>query len=257
MRQLMKYYIVSGNVVETRVSFLPIREGGRKPRGIRRAGASSMRKIMHNEKQEYLRLGRTLNANFPRGYLITFKYGEGKLPASYEELCRNGAALCRKLTALCRKHGVEIKRVLINANWSPKRKAPARYHHHLVVNEIPLELVRQLWPEGEIDIRSLRHGDLTDLAAYLYKNVKAEAGKKHWSPSRNLDKPIYTEPVPVRGADDVQAPAGASQIYQEPGYDEDGRQVGSYLRCVLPEPPKVRGGQIILPKPPKRGGRKQ
>ena len=216
-----------------------------------------MRKISHNERQEALRLARILNANFyGGGYLVTFKYSPDRLPGDYEELCRNGQALMKKLAALCKKSGAVLKRVLINANWSPKKDCAARLHHHVVLNEIPMNLLRELWPEGEIDVKSLRKGDLTGLAAYLYQNVKAGPGKKHWSPSRNLDKPIYTEPVPVAAAEGIEPPAGAAQIYQEPSFDEDGRQVGSYLRCVLPEPPKVRGSQVIIPKA-KRGGRKR
>ena len=250
----MKYHIVSGPVVETRVSLLPVKSP-RKTRGTRKAGSSSMRKISLNERQEALRLARILNANFfGGGYLVTFKYSDGRLPADYEALCRNGQALMKKLSALCRKNGTQLKRVLINANHNPKKDCAARFHHHVVLNEIPMNLLRELWPEGEIDVRSLRMGDLTNLAAYLYQNVKVGAGKKHWAPSRNLDKPIYTEPVPVAD-EEIEPPAGAAQIYQEPSFDEDGRQVGSYLRCVLPEPPKVRGSQVIIPKP-KRGGRK-
>lgn len=251
----MRYHIVSGPVVETRVSLLPVK-APRKTRGTRKAGSSSLRKIALNERQEALRLGRIFNANFfGAGYLVTLKYSDGRLPADYEALCKNGQTLMKKLAALCKKAGVELKRVLVNANWSPKRDAPARFHHHVVLNEIPIDLLRELWPEGEIDVRSLRRGDLTDLAAYLYRNVKAEAGKRHWSPSRNLAKPIYTEPVPVV-SEEIEPPVGASGIYQEPSFDEDGRQVGSYLRCTMPEPPKVRGSQVIIPKQ-KKGGRKR
>lgn len=253
MKKLMQYFIISGQVIETRRSYLSVRSG-RRTRGTRRAGSSSARKISANEKQEALRLGRILNANFGEGgYLVTLKYSSGRLPGSYEELCANGEKLMRKLRLLCRKQGSELKRVLVNANWSPKRNAPARFHHHVVINEIPLGLLRQLWPEGEMDVRTLKRGDLTGLAAYLCQNVKAE-GKKMWSPSRGLEKPVFSEPVPVDGVDGILAPAGATDVYQEPTYDEDGRQVGAYMRCTLPDKPRMRGGQIILPRPPKRGG---
>ena len=256
MKRLMQYTIISGKVIETRRAYLPVRSVGRT-RGTRRAGASSARKIAANEKQEALRLGRLLNANFGEGgYLVTLKYDNGRLPGDYEALCENGEKLMRKLRLLCRKEGVAIKRILVNANWSPKRDAPARLHHHVVINEIPLGILKQLWPEGEMDIRTLDKGDLTGLAVYLCKNVKAE-GRKKWNPSRGLEKPVVSEPVPVDEIDGIQTPSGASEIYQEPTYDEDGRQIGAYLRCVLPEKPRMRGGQIILPKPRKRGGRRE
>lgn len=257
MKKLMQYYIVSGPVVETRRSYLTVRSV-RKTRGTRRAGASSAKKINLNEKQEALRLARILNANFyGGGYLVTLTFSPERLPQSYDELCRIGAALMRKLSAVCKKRGVELLRVLIPANWNPKEDRPARYHLHIVVNEIPLDLLAALWPRAELDVKGLKSGDLTNLAFYLYRNVKAEPGKKHWSPSRNLAKPVYSEPQEVADVEGIEPMPGAAQIYREPTYDEEGRIVGSYLRCTLPEPPKIRGGQIILPRPPKRGGHKR
>lgn len=254
----MEYHIISGTVLETRRSYLPVRNGAKKQRGIRRAGASSAKKIAANERQEALRLGRIFNANFGEGgYLVTLKYDDGRLPGSYEELCENGSKLMRKLGAACKKEGITLKRVLINANFSPKRQSPARLHHHIVINELPLDMLRRLWPEGQLHIRTLERGDLTELASYLLANVHdIGAGKKKWACSKNMDKPTYTEPVEVSEADGIHAPAGAVQTIQIPTYDEEGRQIGSYMRCVLTEKPRVRGGQVIIPKAPKRGGRK-
>lgn len=251
----MEYHIISGKVIETRRSILPVRSG-RKTRGTRRAGSSSAKKIALNERQEWLRLARILNANFfEGGYLVTMKYRPDRLPESYEQLCDNGEKLMRKLRLLCKKEGIELKRILVNANWSPKRNAPARLHHHIVINKLPLDLLQQLWPEGEIYIESLEEGDLTNLAAYLCQNVKA-GGKKKWSPSKGLAKPVYSEPVPVADVSGIDIPAGAAEVVQEPTYDEDGRQIGSYMRCVLKAAPKIRGGQIVIPRE-KRGGHKR
>lgn len=257
MKKLMQYHIISGPVIETRRSYLTVRSV-RKTRGTRRAGASSAKKINLNEKQEALRLARILNANFYNGgYLITLTFSPDRLPASYAELTGLGEKLMRKLRTLCKKQGVELKRVLIPANWSPKEDRTARFHLHLVVNEIPLDLLTGLWPKEEIDIKGLRRGDMTNLAVYLYRNVKLEeAGGKHWHPSRNLAKPVYSEPQEVFEPEGIEAPAGAVDIYQEPTRDEDGRVVGSYLRCTLREPPKIRGGQIVLPRANKRGGKR-
>jgi len=259
MRKLMKYYIVSGSTVEERISYLPIRSSTvKKSRGIRRAGSSSARKISANERQEELRLGRILNANFQQGgYLVTLKYSDSRLPADYEELCKNGEKLMRRLRILCQRAGVPLKRVLVNANWSPKRGAPARLHHHLVINELPLDLLKELWPEGELDIRTLERGkDLTSLAAYLCRNVRAE-GKRKWAPSRGLAGPTYSEPEPVENTEAIEIPISAANIHQQPTLDDDGRQVGAYLRCTLPEPPKIVHGRLVIPRPPKRGGHKR
>lgn len=257
MRQLMEYNIVSGRVVETMRSYLPARSTSR-PRGTRKAGASSIKKIKANERQEQLRLARLLNTNFHKGYLLTLKYSDVRLPADYEAARLDGEKIMRKLRLLCKKSGHKLKRILVTANWSPHRNAPARYHHHVVINDVPLSILQELWPEGELHIKRLRAGDLTDLAAYLCDNVHQTDGErwKKWSPSRNLDKPIYTEPVPVSDPAGIQLIAGATEIVQTPTYDEDGRQVGAYMRCTMPSAPKIRGSMIIIPKI-KRGGRKR
>ena len=257
-RRLMEYHIISGAVIETRRSYLPTRNGAQK-RGCRIAGNSSAKKILNNEKQEALRLGRILNANFGSGgYLVSLKYDNSRVPGSYEELCDNGTKLMRKLTTLCKREGMELKRVIINANYSPKRQAPARYHHHVILNELPLNLLKKIWPEGQLHVRTLERGDLSELAAYLVANVKdIGAGKKKWACSKNMDKPVFTEPVEVDELDGIQAPAGAVQTVQLPTYDEDGRQIGSYMRCLLPAAPMIKNGRVIISKPPKRGGRKR
>lgn len=258
-KKLMEYHIISGSVIETRRSYLPARNGAKKARGTRRAGASSAKKIVANERQEALRLGRLLNTNFGEGgWLVTLKYDDSRLPENYEALCENGSKLMRKLNTLCKKEGAELKRVLINANYNPKYQRPARLHHHLVVNEISLDLIRKLWPADQLHIRSLEKNDLTELASYLVANVnEIGEGKKKWYSSQNLEKPVYSEPVEVTELDGIQIPAGALQTVQQPTYDEDGRQIGSYMRCLLAEKPTIKGGVIKIPKPAKRGGKKR
>ena len=258
-KKLMEYHIISGSVIETRRSYLPVRNGAKKARGTRRAGASSAKKILANERQEALRLGRLLNANFgDGGYLVTLKYNDARLPQDYETLCVNGSKLMRKLNTLCKKQGTELKRVLINANFNPRYQRPARLHHHLVVNEISLDILRKLWPEDQLQVTSLQKGDLTQLASYLVANVSdIGVGKKRWYASQNLEKPVFSEPVEVKDMDGIEIPAGALQTVQQPTYDEEGRQIGSYMRCLLPAKPIIRGGMIKIPKPAKRGGKKR
>lgn len=259
MRCLMEYHIISGNVVETRRSVLPCRATPKKTRGTRKAGNSSVKKINQNERAEILRLARSLNSNFGEGgYFLTWKYPDEKLPADYAAAKKDGEKMMRKLRLLCQKEGVELKRILVTANWKPQWDKPARLHHHLIINKIPLSIIQQLWPDGEIYIESLKKGDLSGLAAYLCDNVRFEDGYsgRKWSPSQNLEKPIYTEPVPV-SAPDIEPMPGATEIVQEPTYNEDGKQIGAYMRCTLLARPEIRGGRVILPKKKKRGGHKR
>lgn len=284
MKKLMQYYIVSGNVLEGRQAVLSDK-GGRRPRGIRRAGASSLKKIKSNEQQEALRLARIINGSFTcRDLFVTFKYDDSRLPDSYDDLCANGEKLLRKLREGCKKAGVPLRRVLINANWAPRRLCPARFHHHIVINQEALPVLLQLWPADQIQYENLRGNDFSVLAGYLAANAKAlneidpedrerwertykgpgsfadrwrKPNGKKWTASKGMAKPVYSEPVPAETPGVIPVPVGAKDVIMEPTYDEDGRQIGCYMRCTLPEPPTIRGGQIKLQLPKKRGGHKR
>lgn len=262
MRIWMEYKIISGRTMETRRSLFGVRAPGQVQgqRAPRKAGSSSAKKIAANEREEKKRLARSLNCNFSRqDFFITRKYSDEIRPENYGEaektIARDLAKARKKFKALT---GRTPRVIWVTANWSPKRKAPARLHHHLVVEPEMAKILCQMW-EGD-KCYSLEHlrdqGDYSNLAAYMLDNVHGRPGGQRYHSSRNLDKPIYTEPVPVEDAEGIQPHKGAVIQDHEQSLDEEGRVIGTYLREVLPEPPKVRGGQIVLPRPPKRGGKK-
>lgn len=252
----MEYHIISGKVVETRRCYLPVRDGSIKVRGQRKAGNSSIKKIELNERGAVNKLGRILNTNFENGFkFVTLKYGKDRLPDDYEQLKKNAAAFCRKLRKWCRKHGVDFKYVLINANWSPKRDAEARLHHHIILPaDISADFLEELWPADEMHIKVVHNpGDLTSLASYLIANVHGlEAGEKKWTTSRGMEKPIYTEPKPVDDIDSIQQLPNTSVIEAKQYTDEDGYVMSSYIRAICREKIKVRGGMVILPRRSKK-----
>lgn len=276
MKRRMKYYVISGRVVEEKRSWLSTDPQYRKPRGTRRAGASSERKIKANEKSSVKALARILNCNCrPGDAFLTLKYDAGHYPGSsraeenvpgsegYTHAERILDRYLRKVRAEYRKEtGRSPLYVRVTANWSPHRDAPARLHHHLVLPADAFEIARRLWQsfggEGTVMLRELdSRGDYSDLAAYLAANVHGgQAGKKHWSCSRGMEKPIITEPEEIDDIEDVQAIPGGIVKDVEETKDEDGRVIGKYMRCLLPARPTVRGSQIILPKP-KRGGHRR
>lgn len=262
MKKLMEYKIISGRTVEIKRSFLPVRSRGEQTqrRGNRRAGTSSEKKIKANEISCMRQLARTINVNFDAGDgFVTLKYDPKHLPADFTAAKKTAEKFMRKLrTAFKKLYGRNPKTILINANWSPRRKAPARLHHHLICEKDVIELARKLWEGGGFSLEILdSRGDHSKLAGYLIENLQGLPNEKHFHPSRNLDKPIYTEPVPVADVEGVQAVKGA--VIEEHGKseDEDGRVIGSYLRCSLPEKPRVRGGQIYLTRRPRRQTRPQ
>lgn len=258
MRRLMEYKIISGRTVETRRSWLSIGPTYKKPRGTRKAGTSSLKKIAANERERIKQLARLINCNFGVGDgFLTLKYDDDHYPSdlSYETADAILVKFLRKLRREYRKEsGKALPEVSITANWSPHRQAPARLHEHLVIPSDAVELARELWPEfggpGTVIVKDLNdEGDYTKIAAYMIANVKGRpAGENTYHCSRGMARPIYTEPVEVNDVEDLRPDYGAIVKDIEETRDEDDRVVGKYQRCVWKTPPKVRGGQIILPK---------
>ena len=92
-------------------------------------------------------------------------------------------------------------------------------------------------------------GDHTDLASYMSENVHGRpAGENKWSCCRGMDRPIYTEPVEVADMEDMQPDYDSTIKDVEEIRDDDGQLIGKYMRCLLRERPRVRGGQVVLPK---------
>ena len=257
MKRLMEYKIISGRTVEIRRSYLSVRSPGEpaRRRGARKAGSSSERKVKANETEISRRLARLINVNFPAGSgFLALKYDGDHLPASFEDAKACAEKFMRKFRAAYRKqHGTNPKTILVNANWSPSRNAPARLHHHLLVPEDGIELARKLWPGGGFSEESLdSRADHSQLAAYLVANLNGMPQEQHWHPSRNLDKPLVTEPVPVQDVEGIKPEKGSVIRDFTTSVDEDGRITGTYLRCVLLEAPRVRGGQITLTRRARR-----
>lgn len=257
MRKRMEYKIISGSVVEIKRSYFSASREYSKPRGTRRAGTSSVKKIKANEKSSARNLARMINCNFvPGDALVTLKYDADHYPAGItyeaakEDLKKFRARLNR---AYQEATGKKLRAIWVTANWSPKRDAPSRLHHHLVLPEDALEPVREIWKQfggpGTFEMTSIdNRGDHSDLAAYMLANVHGRpAGENKWSCCRGMDRPIYTEPVEVADLEDIRPERGSVIKDVEESRDEDGRLIGKYLRCLLPGRPKVRGGQIVLP----------
>ena len=255
MRKLMEYKIIAGRTVEIKRSYLSVRPGEKRKRGTRKAGSSSLKKIRANEMNAARELARLINMNFPAGSgFVSLKYDNARLPEDFEAAKAFAEKYVRKLRrAYRRETGHNPKLILVNANWSPRRQAPARLHHHLILPADGIELARRLWPGGGFSLECLdSRADHSALAEYLIENLHGMPNEKHWHPSRNLDKPIYTEPVPVDDIEGVKAEKESVIKEHRVSTDEEGHVTGAYLRCVLPEAPRVRGGQIFLTRRKRR-----
>lgn len=258
MKKLMEYKIISGRTVETRRSWLSIGPTYKKPRGTRRAGSSSLRKIKANERECIRNLARLINCNYGAGDgFLTLKYDDAHYPAdlSYEAASELLTKFIRKLRRqFKRETGQNLSAISVTGNWSPHRQAPARLHHHIVIPSEAVDLARKLWPEyggaGTVIAKDLNdEGDYTNLAAYLIENVhNRPAGENKYHASRGMLRPIYTEPIEVDNVEDMQPDYDSIVKDIQETRDEDDRVIGKYQRCVWKKPPKVRGGQIVLPK---------
>lgn len=260
MRHLMEYKIISGNVVETRRSYLSGRNTTQPPKGRAKkvAGRTSAKKIRANEQERDRQFARVINANNKAGdgHLVC-KYDDAHLPPTYEDAEKDLGKFFDRLYYQCDKRGLPRPVVSwVTANWSPRRDCPARLHHHVVIPAAYIELARSLWQGGGFSMEILDgRGDHSDLAAYMIANVHDRPGKHSWHTTRNAARPIITEPEPVAYIEDVQPEKGAVIKAHEKSTDEEGRVTSTYLRCLLPYRPYVRGGKIVKPSG-KSGGHK-
>lgn len=259
MRQLMEYKIISGRVTEIRRSYLPVRKEGEPApkRAPRVAGSSSEKKIRENEKSSALEAARVVNATFGKGdAFITAKYDDEHLPASYEDAEADIAKALRETRKQFKKiYGRNPILFWVTANWSPKRQAPARLHQHIITERDAEPIFRAAWQGGGYNLEELdNRGDHTDLAAYLVANVHGRPNKKKWHASRNVSRPIYTEPEAVEDVEAIKPEKGSVVKAFVSVSDEDGHVTSTYMRCLLPTAPKVRGGKVVTPKKRKRGG---
>lgn len=256
MKQIMEYKIISGRTVEIRRSYMTVRSADdpQPRRAARRAGASSEKKIKANETSCVRELARVINSTFGEGDLFcALKYADERLPGNFDEAARDlELHFLRQLRAAFRmRTGTNPVMLWVTANWSPRRKAPARLHHHLVIEKAAAELIPALWKGGGLNIEILdNRGDHSDLAAYLIENVHDRPNKKKWHASRNVSRPIYTEPEPVRDIEDVRPEKNAVIKEHLTSADEEGHVTSAYLRCTLPvgERLAVRGGKLVRTK---------
>lgn len=257
MKRFMEYRIISGRTVEIRRSWLPVRTGGEEVRGRapRVAGNSSERKIRSNYSDCISRYAQGLNSNMDYGDIHgILHYKPEYLPKSFDEAEKFIGKLMAQLRRKFKKLYGRTPKVFFGvADYSPAKKHKTHYHHHIVIEAAAGELLKELWRYGSISFNYLdASGDYTDLAAYIIANISPEEAarpdRKKYHASRNLAKPIYTEPVPVSDVEGIEAPKD-SIIKEAHSYrDESGTYSSSYMRCTLLAAPGVRGGKVVIPR---------
>ena len=211
----VEYKIISGRTVEVRRCRMRIAKTATK-RGIRVRGNTSRKKIEANERDAVKRLAREINANFEGGDLwVTLTYDRESLPEDMEAAKEQRKKFLKKLrTAYRRETGEELRYIIATSQKDSRTGETVRLHHHMLLPAAAEEIVRETWPcRDDVTIRHLDgRGDYTGVARYIVSNTTTgtEGGEKRWSSSRNLKKPIYTEPVEVREDERVRVPRDCS-----------------------------------------------
>ena len=174
-------------------------------------------------------------ANFTaRDLVLTLTYRNKDLPDSRKDAVGNLKKLFRDLRAYRKARGQELKYIYVTESKHEK----GRLHHHVVINSTgaDLDVIKSLWRWGDdiemdyVDTRQYRA-----LAEYLAKEPKeagARNGKRMWTPSKNLARPIQK----CDWIDDrvtLEPPPGATVLESSSERNEFGEYV--YLKYLLPE----------------------
>lgn len=241
----------AGRIGETVKYWVP----GRKPTKSERRLKSDIRKLAANESSAVKTVARLIHANFFPGkdMLVGLDYSTegyekklGPLPSEETdeeereriyELAEHQMELCvRRVARKCRKEGVPFRYITFTSDMDGDTREPVRVHHHLIVNEEAVEIVKAAWKLGGTDWEKLWGDDQSDLAAYLVRQVRRRAGKAKYSPSKNLKRPKPKDRIAVNGSE-VRVPKGAQLLYRAP-YRPGQTQ---YIRYILPEKGDSRG----------------
>lgn len=237
----MEYKIISGRTVEVRRCWMAVKRTAAR-RGMR-VSKSGLRKISANEQEAVKRLAREINCNFSGGDLwVTLSYDNEHLPDSMESAKGEREKFLRTLRRKYKKAtSTELRYIIATSGKDSKTGEPVRLHHHLLLPRDCEELIRGLWPsEDDVCVRHLdNRGDYTGVARYIVSNTDTgeDGGKKRYTCSKNLKKPVYTEPVEVREDERVRIPRDCSLKEKVDLVDEDTGRSSLYVRYTRAKNP--------------------
>ena len=189
----------------------------------KRESAPKQRNLNEKNAKRYLRqLG---NGNFVNGdWFISLSYQEKFKPESMDQAEKEVGNYIRRLKTRYKKLGHELKYILVNEGGTNT----VRFNHHLIINSLESGLdrddVEALWskkPKGQkrerigmVNARSIQTNEngLEGILTYLSKDPK---GRKRWSSSRNLVRPVS------RPNDHKYGPRTIEKIAQTPDQGRD------------------------------------
>lgn len=231
--------IIAGRTIEIERYFSLRQKGVNVYRRGRNSGETNARQKKINELHSRKRAIRLVNANFRPGDLFLSPTYQGQ-PPPVKEAKRRFAAYIRRLREWRRRNGYpEIKYFA-----TPPEHKGHRIHHHVIVNDMPMDVAVHLWRydlQGNQIIGNGRcqadrlddSGDYTFIARYITKEEKP--GCHRYTHSRNLEQPIITEKEISRGSTSIKKgirwPKGYKLVEDRLDATEEGRE-WYYARAV-------------------------
>lgn len=180
--------IICGDYIEIDV----IPGTGNKPRNkIKKKAMSTPKQKNLNEKNARRYFIQLMNANFSnQDFHVTLTYNDDHNPETAEEAERLVANYIRRIKRRQKKvSNAPIKYMLVT------QVGKVRTHHHLVLScELSRDEIENAWGLGYANCDRLKPDEygFEALARYLAKHT---GGKKRWSCSHNLKKPVLVEKV--------------------------------------------------------------
>ncbi len=166
-----------------------------KKKGIKRSKnkkpTSEQQKEVNNRKAEK-KLRQLINANFQGGdFHMVLNYAKENRPDTKDEMRIDLDKFLRDARKEYKKAGLTLKYIHV-----PEIGEKGARHHHLVINNIDINILRKIWDKGRIHCYPLDDtGQYSELASYLIKYTEKVMGTdeeiqgRRWNCSRNLIHP--------------------------------------------------------------------
>jgi len=194
--------IKSGRLLE--VEFYPVYGDGRRmPERAAKTKRSSKEQELYNQKQAQKKLTRLINANFTDEDIFEhITYGPRFAPKTMEDARRDMVNYLRRIKTYRRNHGLpELRYIYVieeQVYQTGPRKGEKNFHFHLFMSGMDRDVAEKMWKKGmRVNADRFRPDRFGPEAAakYIAKDPK---GRKRFSGSKNLKKPIVSEPIDGR-----------------------------------------------------------
>ncbi len=185
----VKRTIKAGVTIEIKKYFTTKYKAKGMKRG-KRIGITTEEQEKINQRHAEDKLRWIMNENFVDGdYHVVFDYASENKPDGKEEMRKDISDCLKRLRKEYKKLGIELKYIHVMEIGQKGAR-----HHHLVINEIPIKILRKCWAKGRIHVTPLNtNGQYKKLANYFikYSSTTKELQRKRYYSSKNL---IIPEP---------------------------------------------------------------